>query len=130
MRPPRAQEFLAGLFTLRRRENGPKYPRCTQPLPSYSSECLEGVFSDVRPDGVLRSSGKSSYALERSASVSLLIASTVSVIEASLESAPLAPASIARAATEVSRLAVNTSVGRGLPTPPSLISPTSSRPLP
>ena len=43
---------------------------------------------------------------ERPASVSLLIASTVSGIESSLESAPIAPASIAQPATEVSRRSV------------------------
>jgi hypothetical protein len=48
----------------------------------------------------------------------------------SLESAPLAPASNAWAAAVLSRFAVNTRVGMWLPTPPSLISPTRSSPLP
>ena len=44
--------------------------------------------------------------------------------------APLAPASSARAATELSRVAVNTTVGMRLAGPPSLISATRSSPLP
>src|ERR687898_14763 len=53
------------------------------------------------------SSGGCAHPSEPPAAVSLFIESTVSGIEASLENAPIAPASIARPATEVSRLAVN-----------------------
>jgi hypothetical protein len=53
---------------------------------------------------------------ERPEPVSLFIASSVSGTETTFESAPFAPASIARAATVWSRYAVKTSVGM-LPEP-------------
>ena len=102
----------------------------------YLTSCLEaiyasfvlGEFCELRNNGVLRSRAYRRPSI--GASNILSSASTVSGIETTLESAPLAPASIARPATVVSRLAVNTRVGMGLPTPPSLISATSSSPFP
>jgi hypothetical protein len=61
--------------------------------------------------------------------VSLFIASTVSGTETTLERAPCAPASIARAATLWSRYAVNTSVGM-CSAPPLFSSRTRSSPSP
>ena len=84
-------------------------PRSTPPLTAYAED------KSLKPRNRQRDAAShirgDTHSSERPASASLFIAATVSGIGASLEIAPLAPASIATTATEFSRLAVNTSVG-------------------
>src|SRR5215208_6736206 len=82
-----------------------------QPVPPSGVGCSpkRGRSGDARDAASLIWEALS-HPSERPASVSLSIASTASGIEISLESAPLAPASSAWAATGLARFAVNTRV--------------------